>query len=284
MEHLIIGCGYLGARVAARWHLLGHRVFVTTRRPEHAASLRALGFEPIVVNVLEPATLRTLPQVDSVLYCVGFDRTAGAPMHSVYVGGLANVLAALPPPRGRFIYVSSTGVYGQKAGEEVDEESSTEPEEEAGRIVLEAERSLREHARQALILRFAGMYGPGRILRRQAIANGEPIVGDAEKWLNLIHVDDGVEAVLAAEQRGDVSRPIYNVSDGVPVRRRDFYTTLARLLGAPPPRFMPPEPGSPPPPHERANRRIRNRRLLEELGVQLQYPSYESGLAASLAE
>jgi nucleoside-diphosphate-sugar epimerase len=282
MDHLIIGCGYLGKRVATRWREQGHRVFVTTRNAARAGSFRALGFEPIVCDVLDPASLRALPQVDVVLSCVGFDRSAQQSLHSVYVGGLGNVLVALPPPRQRFIYVSSTGVYGQKAGEWVDEDSATEPEEESGKVMRQAEDLLRTHSRSAIILRFAGIYGPERILRRQAIAAGEPIVGDPEKWLNLIHVDDGVEAVLTASLRGDPSRPIYTVSDDTPVQRRDFYTCLARLLGAPPPRFVPPEPGTPPPPHERANRRVQNRRLRQELNVALRYPNYETGLAASI--
>jgi nucleoside-diphosphate-sugar epimerase len=66
------------------------------------------------------------------------------------------------------------------------------------------------------------------------------------------------------------------------VRRRDFYTLLARLLGAPAPRFVPPAPGAPLPPHERTNRRVVNRRLRTELGLRLRYPSYEDGLPASL--
>ena len=127
----------------------------------------------------------------------GLDRSSGQTMRAVYVEGLANVLAALPAP-ARFVHVSSTSVYGQTDGEEVDEQSATEPEEESGKIVLEAERVLRRAAPEAIILRFAGIYGPGRLLRRQAIEAGEPIVGNADKWLNLIQVEDGAEAVLAA--------------------------------------------------------------------------------------
>src|SRR5262249_56781506 len=112
----------------------------------------------------------------------------------------------------------------------------------------------------AVILRFAGIYGPGRLLGRQAVEAGEPLVGDPEKWLNLIHVEDGAAAVLAAEARGEPGA-VYNVCDGRPVRRRDFYALLARLLGAPEPRFVPPPPGAPVPGHERADRRVVNRRL-----------------------
>jgi nucleoside-diphosphate-sugar epimerase len=177
-------------------------------------------------------------------------------------------------------------VYGQTDGGWVDETSATEPLEPSGKIVLEAERVLPEAATRAkpqaaIILRFAGIYGPGRLLRRQTIEKGEPIVGDADKWLNLIHVEDAARAVLAAEEHGDPGR-IYNVCDDHPVRRRYFYASLARVLGAPEPRFAKPPADQPTPPHELANRRINNRRMKEELRVELQYPDFDQGLRASV--
>ena len=276
MDKLIVGCGYLGRRVAALWRAQGHPVLATTRG--RAEELRALGVEPVVCDLVAGTGLDALPAAATVVYSVGFDRS-GVSMRDVYVRGLANVLDRLPPP-ARFVYVSSTGVYGQTGGEEVDESAPTEPAEESGRVVLEAERLLRERLPGAVVLRFAGIYGPGRVIRRQAIAAGEPIVGDPEKWLNLIHVEDGAAAVLAAEE-GAAPGAVYNVCDDRPARRRDFYEELARLLGAPAPRFVPPAPGAPPPPHERANRRILNRRL-RALGWGPRYPSFREGLPASL--
>jgi nucleoside-diphosphate-sugar epimerase len=133
----------------------------------------------------------------------------------------------------------------------------------------------------AMILRLAGIYGPGRLLRRQAIEAGQPIAADGEKWLNLIHVEDGAAAVLAAEHHGQPGR-IYNICDDRPVRRREFYTLLARLLGAPEPTFLEPPPEAPPAPYERSNRRIVNRRMHDELRLPLRYPTCEEGLRASI--
>ena len=262
------------------WLAQGRQVRVTTRRPQEAAALRTQGMEPILCDVLD-ADMAPLPAAETVLYAVGFDRSSGKSMRSVYVDGLANVLDRLPSP-GRFIYVSSSSVYGQTDGGWIDEASPTEPEEESGRIVLDAETVLRTKLPTAVILRFAGIYGPGRLLRRTTIEAGEPIIGDAERWLNLIHVDDGTHVVVAAEARA-VAGQIYNVSDGHPVRRRDFYAELARVLGAPPPRFASPPLNEPMPPHERANRRIRNARMNEELRTELRYAGYLQGLAASVA-
>jgi nucleoside-diphosphate-sugar epimerase len=268
---LVIGCGYLGRRVAQDWLRAGRHVFATTRG--RTDELRAMGVEPVVADVCNPATLKKLPAVASVVYCVGLDRSSGASMREVYVNGLANVLNALPPVN-RLIYVSSTSVYGQTDGREVDESAATEPLDASGKIVLEAEQLLRRERPNAIILRFAGIYGPGRMLRRKAALEArEPIAADPTVWLNLIHADDGAAAILAAESRGRAGG-LYNVSDGHPVRRGDYYRELARLLNAPPPMFSPAS--------DKANRRIVSGRMLDELGVTLRFPSYAEGLAASL--
>jgi nucleoside-diphosphate-sugar epimerase len=278
MDTLIVGCGYLGRRVAALLKKAGARVFATTRSADRALS--GAGLQPVLCDVLRLETLASLPAVDIAVYAVALDRSSGATMHDLYVGGLGNVLAHLPPVK-RFVYVSSSSVYGQTDGSWVDETAATNPEEPAGKVVLEAEKLLHAMHPGAIVLRFSGIYGPGRLLRRQAIEAGEPITADPEKWLNLIHVEDGARAVLAAAERGQPGR-VYNVSDGHPVRRRDFYAEMSRLLGAPSPRLAPPGPGSPLPPHERGNRRIANSRLREELGVEPAYPDYRAGLAAAV--
>jgi nucleoside-diphosphate-sugar epimerase len=271
-ESLVVGCGYLGRRVAARWVAAGRRVAALTRRNSDA--LAALGVEPVVGDVLAPASLRSLPTASTVLYAVGMDRSAGKSMHDVYVTGLGNVLDALPGG-GRFVYVSSTSVYAQTGGEWVTEDSATEPTEEAGRVILEAEQLLRSRRPDAVVLRFAGIYGPDRLLRKQPILKGEPLVGDPEKWLNLVHVDDGAAAVLAAEDFGEPGAT-YNVADDEPATRRAFYTLLAELLNAPPAAFdPPPEPGA-------ANRRVSNRLARDRLRWAARYPSYRAGLPAAV--
>ncbi|MBX9622805.1 MAG: SDR family oxidoreductase [Gemmataceae bacterium] len=271
-DALIVGCGYLGRRVAGRWVAAGRRVAALTRR--NADALRALGVEPVVGDVTDPATLRDLPAARTVLYAVGMDRAQNKTMHEVYVDGLGHVLDTLPRP-GRFVYVSSTSVYGQTDGGWVDEASPTEPAEESGRVVLAAERLLRSRLPDAIVLRFAGIYGPGRLLRKQPLLKREPLVGDADKWLNLVHVEDGAAAVLAAEAN---ARPggTYTVADDEPVTRRAFYTLLAELLGGPPSAFEHrPEPGA-------ANRRVSNRTAKADLGWSPAYPSYREGLAQAV--
>lgn len=273
-DALVFGCGYLGRRVADRWRAAGRRVAAVTRG--NAAGLRALGLEPAVADVTDPASLTRLPAAPLVLYAVGMDRSAGRTMRDVYVGGLANVLAALPPA-GRFVYVSSTGVYGQTDGSWVDETSPTEPIEEAGTVVLEAEQLLRTRRPDAVILRFAGLYGPDRLLRKLPVLRGEPLVGDADRWLNLVHVADGADAVVAAAERATPGAA-FTVADDTPTPRRAFYTLLADLLKAPPAAFdHRPEPGVP-------SRRVSNRTAKATLGWTPRFPSFRDGLPAALLE
>src|SRR6516162_5441181 len=121
MSTLIIGCGYLGARLAARLVGDGGRVYGTVRSPRRAEEIAQLGIEPVIADVLRPETLDRLPAADRVFYAVGFDHSAGAAMREVYVQGLQNVLDRLPSSVRRLVYARSTGVYGQAGGESVDE-------------------------------------------------------------------------------------------------------------------------------------------------------------------
>jgi nucleoside-diphosphate-sugar epimerase len=272
---LIIGCGYLGQRVAAQWLERGLRVFATTRG--RADELRGLGLVPIVADVLKQDSIPPLPQVTTMIQCVGYDRAARDSLKDIYVVGLANVLSRLPP-EGRLIYVSSTGVYGAASGGEVDEDTPPAPGDALGEVILQAETLLRAERPDAIVLRFAGIYGPGRLPREDLIKRGKPLATDPDAWLNLIHVDDGAAAVLAAEDNGEPGAT-YNVADGRPVTRRDFFTRMAEILGAPPPHFEPQSHES-----ERGNRRVSNRKLTEQLSVTLRYPSYEEGLVPPVDE
>ena len=150
---LIIGCGYLGRRVARRWKKQGHQVFALTRSGDHAADFRDAGIEPFIGDVTDSASLASLPEVDTLLYAVGLDRTSGQSQREVYVGGLENVLARMADRVRCFLYISSTSVYGQNAGEWVDESSECRPTSENGSVCLDAESLLRNEASQANVLR-----------------------------------------------------------------------------------------------------------------------------------
>jgi nucleoside-diphosphate-sugar epimerase len=279
---LIVGCGYLGERVARLLVDRGDRVFGTTRSLGRAIELSRLGIEAVVADVMVPDSLARLPEVDRVLYCVGFDRSKGVPIRAVYVDGLRHALGHLVDRAGLLVLASSTGVYGQEDGGLVDEDSPTEPRTESGRACLEAEAVVRSYELlPSTILRFSGLYGPGRIMRREALLKGEPIAGDPDKYLNLIHIDDAARVAIAALDRAG-SGSLFLASDDRPVTRREFYGLAAESLGAPAPRFEPPAVDSPKSGRDESNKRVSNARMRAELAVELAYPDIASGVPAAL--
>jgi len=281
---LVVGCGYLGIRVARRWLAEGAEVYAVTRSAERAEALRHEGLRPIVADVTRPETLAGLPPAETVLYSVSYDPQGAASRWDVYPHGLRAVLDALGQSTRRIVFTSSTGVYGQTDGTWVDEGSPCLPTREAGRAMLAAEEVLEGHrlAGRGIVLRLAGLYGPGRITRLRDLLAGRPIAAPPRAFLNLIHVDDAAGVVQAAETCRRVPRT-YVVSDGSPVERDEFYRWLSDLLGCPPPQFTEPTPESLAQSRSSTDKRVRNRRMLEELGVTLRYPTYREGLAAAVA-
>lgn len=289
MDKLIIGCGYLGRRVAKAWLRAGHRVSALTRSEAHAEEMTQAGLRPVIGDVCDAASLSGLPAADAVLYCVGYDRSSGRSQHEVSVDGLQNVLNQIRSTAHRLIYISSSSVYGQSAGEWVDEDSECHPVQEGGKSSLAAEALIRSYypmngidgpASSANIIRLTGIYGPGRLLSRvDSLKTGAVFAGSGEAWLNLIHVDDAVNVVLACEEKG-IPGATYLASDDQPVRRSEYFGLLAKLCGAPAPRF---DPGQTPARGSGGiNKRCSNRRMREELGVTLTYAAITSGLPHAL--
>lgn len=291
MTKLIFGCGYLGGRVVQRWRATGEDVVIATRSLKRHHEFVRAGYRATVCDVTKPETLTGMPVAETVLFAVGYDRAAGRSITDVYTGGMRNVLNALPQGTGRFIYISTTGVYGPARGDWVDEDTPPDPQRAGGRASLAAEQELAAHpaGRNGVVLRLAGIYGPGRVPFLSELRAGVPIEVPRTGYLNLIHVDDAANVVLAADQhtaraalRPAEQPQIYCVSDGHPVTRRVFYAEAARLSKSPPPRFVEPDPNSARAERARGNRRVRNDKMLADLKMKLAYPDYRVGLAAIL--
>ncbi len=240
MAKLIVGCGYLGERVARRWHASGEKLYVLTRSPHRADHFRAMGWTPLVGDVTQPATLGDrLPEADTILFAVGRDRRSNQTFQQVYEAGVQCVAKKASEAVRRFIYISTTGVYGQAEGV-VDEQTRCVPTRDGARASLNAEMWLRKSrwAETLIVLRLAGIYGPDRLPHGDRILKAQPLPTDPNHLLNLIHVDDAAAVVAEAGQ----SWPppvVCNVCDGHPVARRDFYREVARRLNRPEPQFRP---------------------------------------------
>lgn len=297
---IIFGCGYLGFRVAKLWKSAGEHSITYTRNEQRVVELGMAGMFTAGGDVTQPETLmslQTLPAlggtpVESLLYAVGFDRTAGPDIYSVYADGLRNVLAALPKSVTRAIYISTTGVYGTAGGGWVDEETLPDPQRDGGKASLAAEEILRAHplGRRSAILRLAGIYGPGRVPYLDKLKANEPIAAPSAGWLNLIHVDDAARIIVGldrwlAQREASDGPHVFCVSDGSPAVRGEYYAEAARLIGAPPPQFTAPPADSLAAARAGADRRVSNAKLrawMEQAGIALQSPSYREGLAQVL--
>jgi len=284
MKRLVIGCGYLGRRVARRWLKMGDTVFAVTRDPARADEFEQDGILPFVADIHDVSSLAGLPEVDTVLYAVGFDRSGGRSIRDAFVEGLENVLSRLPAPRGRFIYISSTGVYGQDDGQWVDEESPCQPVRDGGQACLDAENRLLEEdpGFESCRLRLAGIYGPDRIPRRAELQAGKAISASPTGWLNLVHVDDAARVVVAAADASEFP-DLLLVADGCPLRREDYFKELCRQLDAPPVCFE--DSGGDSERSQRAlsSKRVSNQKMLASLDLTLEFPRFSAGLAAILA-
>jgi len=291
---IVVGCGYVGSRVAATWKKQGSQIFVVTRSESKAAALADSGFVPIVLDLSQTTSFPQLPAADTLLWSVGFDRTPGISRDAIWIDGLRRLLDALPARNEpwRLIYTSSTSVYGDGTGQDVDESTEPNPVTEGGKACLEAERLLQDyaaghstaagHSAIVSILRLAGIYGPARLLRRVSdLQKSAPILFPPDDWLNLIHVDDAVAAIDAISHL-ESPPTIMNVAARETVTRRTYYSTLASMTNSPPPVFEEAKPNSAP----QAARRGGNRRVVSvvrpKLNISFQFDSIVDGLRHAL--
>jgi nucleoside-diphosphate-sugar epimerase len=272
--------------VAKQWLEAGQAVVGVTRSAARADELKQQGIEGVVVDVARPQTLKLLPEAETVLFAVGYDAASGRSRRDYYVNGLQAVQKALSPKTKRFILISSTAVYGQTEGQLIDEDSPCLPITEAGLAFLEAENALAasQFGPCAVILRLAGLYGPGRLLRRtKDLLAGNPIVAVKDRYLNLIHVEDAAAIVIAAEKHAKPPRT-YIVADGHPVKYYDYITHLAKMLNVANLQFQEPATWQTDKKRGSSNKRLTNARMRTELGIQLKYYTYKDGLDAVFAE
>lgn len=246
--------------------------------------MQAAGIKPLIADITKRENLNriTLP-FDWVVNTTSSTKGDVEAYREVYLKGTQNLLdwlAAAPPKK--FVYTSSTSVYGQTDGSQVSESSPTEPTAPTAQVLIETEKLLLCAAQSkkfpAVILRVAGIYGPDRGYYLSQFLNGEAkMVGHGERLINLIHRDDLVAIILTALKSG---RPgeIYNVVDEEPVPQIRLFRWLAEALGKQMPPFVSEEP------HKRAltHKKVSNRKLKMELGYVFKYPTFRQGCTAEI--
>lgn len=281
-RRLLFGAGYVGQRIVARWISRGDRVTIVTRSEDSADRWRSQGLDAVVANVVDRDSLEAgfrsiAAPFDTAMYCVGYDARSGEDRQSVAVDGPTNAIATLAGQVCHWTFTSSTSVYGQTDGQDVDETSPTEPTTDSGKRCVAAEQAVRESASSVAILRLAGLYGPGRVLARaETLREQRPFPGSGDQWLNLIHAEDAAAACVAAGDKQATGT--WLVSDDEPVRREDYYGLLAELLSLPKPVFD----NEPRVGRGAGNKRCANAKLKASLVSPLMYPTFRDGLQDAL--
>jgi nucleoside-diphosphate-sugar epimerase len=282
---LIIGCGDVVRRALPRL-LRRYRVYALVRKLDPA--LRALGVTQILGDLDQPASLKRLSGLADVLL-------HSAPPADTDVASdtrTQHLLAALQTGKSlprRIVYISTSGVYGNCDGAEVDETRAVHPESARAARRVAAETMLREFGRQTRvkvsILRAPGIYAADR-LPLERVKRGDPVLNaDEDSYSNHIHADDLAHAVVLALTHGRNNRA-YNATDDSDMKMGDWFTHLADAFDLPaPPRVdrataetqLSPALLS----FLRESRRLNNRRIKRELGLKLAYPTVEEGIAAA---
>ncbi|HYF36673.1 MAG TPA: shikimate kinase [Prosthecobacter sp.] len=290
MRVLIVGCGYVGERTADLLHEAGHTVVGVTYSPESAARLAAeKPWQCAACDISDAAAVATLGaelgNFDAFIHCASSSKGGGEVYEAVYVAGLGHLIATFP---GAFpLFTSSTSVYPQTDGSEVDESNAVEPAKDTGRLLRQAEQIAL--AAGGGVARLAGIYGPGRSFVLKNLLEGKAgieVTAEAPdgRFLNQIHRDDAAAALahLAATR----SPGIFNVVDGSQTTQRECLERLAVMFGVMPASDRPPDPGGK---RGWSHKRVSNSKL-RMTGWQPKFPDYfhalhhDPDLAASILE
>ena len=270
---LIAGCGEIGAAAGRLLADDGHDVVGLKRHPP--ANDNKIKY--IKADLSRAGDLDKLDtRFDVVIYILTPGDRSEQSYRSVFELGAANLLNifSMNNPDTRFIFVSSTSVYGQTQGEWVDEESVTEPKSITGQIILQAEKTFLSHGGRNCIIRFSGIYGSSSRLPG-LVAKGGKVQYEPPSYTNRINRSDcvGVLRFITNRMIADADlEPVYLASDDEPATKWDVYNFLADKLGVDQPEKAVLPQGSD------QNKRCSNRRL-KQLGYEFIFKSYRQGYA-----
>lgn len=260
---VVAGAGDVGGRLAALRLASGDDVIALRRRDADAVP----GLRRLRADLVTGEGLARLPrQVQALVFCAAPDQRDEPAYRALYLDGLRRLLDACDAER--VVFVSSTAVFGQDAGEWVDEDSLAEPAGFNGRVLLQAEQALSLHP-AGIALRLSGLYGPGRDWMLRRARTGEP---GSPRWTNRIHVEDAASA-LSHLLDLPTPRSLYLGNDDLPVPEHEVLAWVRAREGLP---AVAPAGGA------TTGRRVRNARLRAS-GWVPRHPDFRSGYQGMLA-
>jgi nucleoside-diphosphate-sugar epimerase len=273
---LIAGCGYLGQAVADLFVAANWEVEGWTMSPESAAELSTKSYPVRAVDISKEDQLRVAAgNFDAVIHAASTRGGDADSYRRVYLFGARHLLERFDG--AKIFFTSSTSVYAQTGGEIVTEESAAEPKAATGKVLREAEDLVL--AKQGIVFRLGGIYGPGRsALLKKFLAGAAILDPDDDRFINAIHRDDAASAIQLLLARAESGGQIYNVVDEEPIRESECYLWLAAKLNRP----VPPV-GRSTSTRKRghSNKRVSNAKL-RALGWTPRYPSFASAMGNSV--
>jgi nucleoside-diphosphate-sugar epimerase len=256
---VILGCGYVGVRVAQVWQQT-LTVTATTTTPARVAELEAIAQQVKVLKGDDASALRSLLQdQEIVLLSMGARYGSYAETYLKTAETLVGVLPDCPSVR-QIIYTGSYAVYGDQGGAWVDEETTVAPANENGEILAATEQVLLQAANdqlQVCVFRLGGIYGPGReLVKIFGRVAGTTRPGTGEDAANWVHLDDIVGAIDFARQQG--LNGIYNLVGTVPLTSKELLDQVMSTHHLPPISWNPAQPSLRPYNAKVSNQKLRS--------------------------
>lgn len=274
MRALILGCGDLGNRIGENLLQQDHLVYGARRSLQRLAP----GIQPLAWTL--PNDAPELPPLDYIIYTLAADGFTPDAYRLAYLEGVETLISSLKRQKvspKRIFFISSTGVFAQENGEEVDENSATEPLDFSGQLLLQGEEALYQSPWPVTVLRFSGIYGPGRERMLRQVRAGEYPAATPLKFSNRIHIEDGARALIHLMELDNLGvrlQELYLVSDCEPAPLQEVTGWLAHQMG------LRVKPGKSVP--QRGGHKRINSQRLRDSGFQFRYPSYREGYAPLL--
>ena len=280
---LIIGCGDIGQRVARIWKNSGKSVFGVARTETSLNILRQQHIHAIAADLDDTDSLNNLPSKHSLLYYF-----APPPTKGVEDTRMTHFLSSLNQDNlpKRVVYISTSGIYGDQQGELIDEQTPANPQVDRARRRYHAEQQLtqwsKDNSVELTILRVGGIYGPGR-LPLQRLKDQIPMLHEnLAPQTNRIHADDLAQVCVAAASE-NAAGEIFNVSDGTNSNMTEYFNTIADACDLPRPPLVDWDEAEKTISkgmlsYLKESRRMDNSKMINELGIELKYPTLKDGL------
>ncbi len=290
MRVAIVGCGYVGIELG-RQLASDHEVIGVRRSDEGVTAIESAGFEAVQADLTDANALGAVPDPDAVVFAASSGGRGADAAREVYVEGQQTVIDHFGERENapdRYLYTSSTGVYGDHGGDWVDEETPLDPQTDKTEVLAEAERVALErpekYSTDGTVARLAGLYGPDRY-RLQRYIEG-PVT---EGYLNMVHRDDAAGAVAHLLTGSHARGEAVLVVDDEPVSKWEFADWLATQCGREsPPKQTKDERLADDSLSATARRRIQTSKRcanekLRGLGYEFSYPTFRDGYEAAIA-